>query len=72
MQLQGSPKPYRVAQVASILDVDLSTVYREIRAGRLRALRIGSGRGTYRITAEALNAYLCNSSTVPTSVEAVA
>jgi excisionase family DNA binding protein len=50
-------KPYRVAEVAHYFDVDVTTVYREIYAGRLRALRIGSGRGTFRIPVSALAEY---------------
>lgn len=51
-------KPYRVAEVAALLDVHPVTVYRAIEAGRLRALRIGAGRGALRILPEALDAYL--------------
>jgi excisionase family DNA binding protein len=51
-------KPYKVALVAELLDIDESTVYREIKAGRLRALRIGAGRGTYRIPRDAFDAYV--------------
>jgi excisionase family DNA binding protein len=50
-------KPYRVAEVAEAFDVDENTVYRDIRAGRLRALRIGKGRGTLRIPVDAFNEY---------------
>lgn len=50
-------KPYKVAEVATYFDVDVSTVYREINAGRLKALRIGSGRGTLRVPARALAEY---------------
>ena len=51
-------KPFRVAQVAAMLDVHQATVYRDIEAGRLRALRVGAGRGSLRIMPEALDAYL--------------
>lgn len=67
MQFQGNAepqgtdrertKPYRVAEVASYFDVDVSTVYREIYAGHLKALRIGSGRGALRIPVSALAEY---------------
>jgi len=50
-------KPFRVAEVADRFDVDVSTVYREITAGRLKALRIGSGRGALRIPVSALAEY---------------
>ena len=49
---------YLVAEVAVMLRVDESTVYREIRAGRMRAKRIGPGRGTYRIPCEAYAEYM--------------
>lgn len=50
-------KPFRVAQVAEMFDVDPTTIYRDIKAGRLGAYRIGKGRGTVRIPATALAAY---------------
>lgn len=50
-------KPYRVAEVAALLDVDETTVYREIKAGRLGAYRIGTGRGTLRIPVSAFADY---------------
>jgi len=51
-------KPYRVAEVAALLDVHPATVYRDIESGRLKALRVGSGKGALRILPEALDAYL--------------
>lgn len=51
-------KPYRVADVARILDVHQSTIYRDIESGRLRALRVGVGKGALRILPDALDAYL--------------
>ncbi len=48
---------FRVADVAARFDVDETTVYRQIKAGRLRAIRIGTGRGAVRISAEALAEY---------------
>lgn len=51
-------KPFRVAQVAAMLDVHQATVYRDIEAGRLKALRVGSGKGALRILPEAFEAYL--------------
>jgi excisionase family DNA binding protein len=51
-------KPFRVAQVAALLDVHPATVYRDIDAGRLKALRVGSGKGALRIMPDALDAYL--------------
>lgn len=51
-------KPYRVADIAAMLDVHQATVYRDIEAGRLKALRVGSGKGALRILPAALDAYL--------------
>lgn len=51
-------KPYRVAEVAAALDVHPSTIYRDIEIGKLRALRVGSGRGALRITQAAFEEYL--------------
>lgn len=51
-------KPYRVAQIAAMLDVHQATVYRDIEAGRLKALRVGAGRGALRVLPPALDAYL--------------
>lgn len=50
-------RPYRVKEVADALDVHVSTVYRDIDAGRLVALRVGSGRGAIRVPVEELDAY---------------
>jgi excisionase family DNA binding protein len=68
MSFQGSAMPssasadagrtfYRVAEVAARFEIDETTVYRQIKAGRLKAVRIGSGRGTVRVPAEALAEY---------------
>lgn len=48
---------FRVAEVAARFDVDSTTIYRQIKAGRLKALRIGTGRGAVRIPAVALAEY---------------
>ena len=55
----GAPakRHFRVAEVAARFGVDKTTVYRQIKAGRLTAIRIGTGRGTVRVPAEALAAY---------------
>jgi excisionase family DNA binding protein len=50
-------KPYRVVDVAKMLDVHIATIYRDIAAGRLRAHRVGSGKGALRILPDALNEY---------------
>ncbi|WP_329339166.1 helix-turn-helix domain-containing protein [Streptomyces sp. NBC_01352] len=51
-------EPLRVKNIASALRVDTATVYREIKAGRLDAYRIGSGRGTFRVSRTAFAQYL--------------
>lgn len=50
-------KPYRVAEVARLLDVHRATVYRDIEAGRCEAYRIGEGSGALRIAVEDFEAY---------------
>lgn len=50
-------KPYRVAEIAVALDVHMSTVYRDIEAGKLRAMRVGVGRGTLRVPVDAFEEY---------------
>jgi excisionase family DNA binding protein len=49
---------YRVAELARLLDVDPSTVYRMIYTGLLEAERHGPRRGAIRVPAEAFDAYL--------------
>ena len=60
MPAPASPrrKPYRVAELAEMWDIDQSTIYRMIYAGRLRAERHGPRGGAIRVTAEAAAAYL--------------
>lgn len=50
-------KPYRVAEVATALDVHRSTVYRDIETGRCRAYRVGRGRGALRISVDDFEKY---------------
>jgi excisionase family DNA binding protein len=57
---------YRVAEIAARFEVDQSTVYRQIKAGRLRAVRIGSGRGAVRVPAAALAEYEASITTIVT------
>ena len=40
---------YTVAEVAALLRVHKSTVYRDVESGRIDAYRAGKGRGTIRI-----------------------
>ena len=57
-ELRTIQKPFRVAEVAALLDVHPTTVYRDIEAGRLSALRVGTKKGALRILPAALDAYL--------------
>lgn len=54
MQVNGSRK-YRVQEIAAMVEVSMSTVYRAIEAGALPAMRIG--RST-RVQGTALAAWL--------------
>jgi excisionase family DNA binding protein len=51
-------RPYRVPELAAELDVDKSTVYRMISAGRIRAERHGTRRGAIRVPVDAVADYL--------------
>lgn len=48
-------KPYTVEQVAEILSTNKRAVYREIRRGNLRAVKLGR---EYRVPADSLQAFL--------------
>ena len=61
---------YTVSEVAKLLRVHKSTVYRDVESGRIDAFRVGKGRGTVRVTAAALRAYRKRAVTRP--AEAVA
>lgn len=58
LEAQRPHRPYTVKQVAAVLGVSGSTVYRDIEAGRLEAYRIGAGKGTLRIPHDGLQRYL--------------
>ena len=49
---------YRVKAVADMLDVSPKTIYRAIESGQLDAYKIGTGKGTLRISGHALEVYL--------------
>lgn len=51
-------KPFRVKEVADALGVDTSTVYAAVRGGQIASYRVGQGRGTIRITRDALRTYV--------------
>ncbi|WP_406255436.1 helix-turn-helix domain-containing protein [Streptomyces chartreusis] len=63
-------EPLKVRDIAAALRVDSSTVYRLIDAGQLAAYRIGSGRGTIRVSRAAFEQYLAVRN-IPTSELAV-
>ena len=48
---------YRVRDVAGHFDVSVATIYRAIESGRLAALKLGTGTGTYRVLGAAVLAY---------------
>jgi excisionase family DNA binding protein len=48
---------YTVAEVAAILRVHKSTIYRDVESGRIDAFRVGRGRGTVRISESAFSDY---------------
>lgn len=56
MQVEGT-RMYRVKAVAEMFDVSVSTIYRAIEAGHLDVLKIGTGKGSIRITADAIRAF---------------
>lgn len=64
-------QPLRVKDIASALLVDKATVYREIQSGRLPSYRVGTGRGTIRISRAAFEQYLADRG-IPASELAVA
>jgi excisionase family DNA binding protein len=49
---------YRVKAVADMLDVSPKSIYRAIESGQLDAYKIGTGKGTLRISGQALSVYL--------------
>jgi excisionase family DNA binding protein len=64
MQVEGTPV-YRARDVAAMLDVDVSTIYRAIRTGELTAYRVGK---LLRIPASAIDAYLQRPAAASTTV----
>lgn len=63
--------PLGVKTIATALRVESTTVYREIKSGRLPSYRVGSGRGTYRVSRAAFMQYLDDRG-IPASELAVA
>ena len=68
---QPPTTPLRVKDVATALDVNVQTVYALVRQGDLPAYRVGSGRGTIRISRAAFDQYVAERG-IPTSELAVA
>ncbi|MCX4801754.1 helix-turn-helix domain-containing protein [Streptomyces sp. NBC_01214] len=66
---QGSPLNVRI--IADAMRLDRATIYREIGAGRLPSYRVGSGRGTIRVSRAAFMQYLDDRG-IPASELAVA
>jgi len=56
MQVEGT-RLYRVRDVAEHFDVSVATIYRAIESGQLAALKLGTGKGTLRVTGTAVLAY---------------
>ena len=56
MQVERT-RMYRVKEVAQYFQVSAATIYRAIESGQLTALRLGTDKGTYRVTGEAVMIY---------------
>lgn len=68
MQVE-STQLFKVRDVADLFTVSVATVYRLVESGELPALRLGTGRGSVRITGEAINAYMAHVMTGQSRVE---
>ncbi|HEY9409919.1 MAG TPA: helix-turn-helix domain-containing protein [Jiangellaceae bacterium] len=53
-------EPLRVKDIAAALRVSTDSVYAEIKAGRLASYRVGTGRGTHRVSRTAFLQYLAD------------
>ena len=56
MQVERT-RMYRVKEVAQYFRVSAATIYRAIESGQLTALKLGTDKGTYRVSGEAVMAY---------------
>ncbi|MYW66292.1 helix-turn-helix domain-containing protein [Streptomyces sp. SID8379] len=56
----ASGGPLKVKDIAAALRVDATTIYREINTGQLSSYRIGTGRGTIRVSRSAFAQYLAD------------
>ena len=54
--MSRKPGYLSLAQVADELRLSFMQVYRLVRRGKLRALKIGGGRGTWRVARKDLHA----------------
>lgn len=57
MQVEDN-RVFRVKELAELVDVHRSTIYRAIESGELEALKIGAGRGALRIPGASVNIWL--------------
>lgn len=48
-------KFYKLSEIASILDVSYQTVWRHVKAGKLKTVKVGT---EHRVTKESFEAYL--------------
>ncbi len=64
----GRTKPYRVAEIAAMFDVHPVTIYRDIKAGRLVALRVGKGEGAIRVMPSDLKNYIAQLTIQPGTI----
>ena len=76
MPHQGSPdasasgvannrRTLSVPEVAAMYGVHTSTIYRDIKAGRLKAMRLGAKRGVVRVPVSAIEEYEAASAVTP-------
>lgn len=56
MQVEAT-RMYRVKDVAGHFEVSVATIYRAIESGTLEALKLGSGRGTLRVSGASVLLY---------------
>jgi excisionase family DNA binding protein len=55
MEIQIEKKMYKVDEVAKMLDVNFRTVYRLMKAGKIRAVKVG---GQWRIPKSEIEKYI--------------
>lgn len=54
---KNNRRTYSVAEVADMYGVHVATIYREITAGNLKAMRIGTKKGAVRVPLWAIDEY---------------